>query len=173
MPQSRQKNVPMSLQSSSSRDQDNPHPPLQSPSRTRPWAVTASALLLLLQGVSFFVFGLFHFTALNLDRAQPVEVLIFQLLDNLLPGSVFAPLALLALWASIGFIRLWRRAWLDAMLVQGLSLLLALIIYFNQEQVFVYVIMIYGIFMVIYLHTPDIELAFRVGPTLDNQKHRP
>jgi lysylphosphatidylglycerol synthetase-like protein (DUF2156 family) len=172
VPQPHQKNDPMSLHPPSNRDQDKPHTSLQTPPRTRPWAVTASALLLLLQGVSFFVFGLFHFRELNLDWGQPVGVLIFQLLHNLFPGAVFAPLALLALWASIGLMRLWRRAWLDAMLVQGLSLLLALIIYFNQEQAFDYVIMIYGIFMVVYLHTPDIELTFRVRSTLDNPRRR-
>lgn len=170
MPQAHQKNDPMILPPSSNQDQDNSPAPPQILPQTRPWAVTASALLLLLQAVSFFVFGLFHFRELNLDWGQPVEDLIFQLLHNLLPGAIFAPLALLALWASIGLMRLWRRAWLVAMLVQGLSLLLALIIYFNQEQAFVYVIMIYGIFMVVYLHTPDIELAFRARSTLDNQR---
>jgi hypothetical protein len=47
---------------------------------------------------------------------------------------------------------MWRIAWLMAMLVQGLSLLTALVLYFNQKPGYVYVIMLYSIFMVIYLN---------------------
>ncbi|MBI1882183.1 MAG: hypothetical protein HYR94_28755 [Chloroflexi bacterium] len=119
----------------------------------RPWPVSVLGLLLLLQAVGLFDLGLFFFTGgLGLERSLIVERLIAEPVNALAMGVVFIPLSLLALLAAIGFFWVWRMAWLMAMLLQGLSLLTALVLYFNQKPGYVYVIMLYSIFMVVYLN---------------------
>jgi hypothetical protein len=110
-------------------------------------------LLLLLQAVGLFDLGLYFFSGgLGLERSLIVERFVAEPVNALAMGVVFMPLSLLALLSGISFLGMWRIAWLMAMLVQGLSLLTALVLYFNQKPGYVYVIMLYSIFMVIYLN---------------------
>jgi hypothetical protein len=81
-------------------------------------------------------------------------------------GFVFALLGVLALAAAIGFFRVARGAWLLAVLVQGIDLALALVLYFADRPAFVYGMMVYGIVMVLYLHQADVQAAFRPDDTL-------
>lgn len=148
-------------------------PPLAQPApndstvKTRSGPVTVLGLLLLLQAVGLFDLGLFFFTrGLGLRRSLIVEMLITEPINALAMGIIFIPLALLALLAALGFFRLWRTAWMMAMLTQGLSLLTALLLYFNQRPGYVYVIMLYSIFLVIYLHTAEVSTTFEPAATL-------
>ncbi|HEX6383665.1 MAG TPA: hypothetical protein VF177_03245, partial [Anaerolineae bacterium] len=61
------------------------------------------------------------------------------------------------------FFGLWRNAWLNATLVQGLTLLVALVMYAHAqgERFYVFLMMVYGIFMVVYLHHPDVQATFQ------------
>lgn len=138
---------------------------------SRPWPVTALALLLLLQSLAYFGFGLWRISELNLNWGLSAELLIFGLLANLFTSTIFVPLSLLGLWAAVGFLRVWSSAWLNAMLLQGLSLLTALIVYFNQEPGFVFIIMGYSIVMVIYLLAPDVQNTFRVESAGSQSSH--
>ncbi|MCI0397436.1 MAG: hypothetical protein L0322_21215, partial [Chloroflexi bacterium] len=63
--------------------------------------------------------------------------------------------------AGLGFLGLWRTGWPNAMLVQGLSLLLTLILYFREGPVYIYGLMLYSILMVVYLHHPEVQEAFK------------
>jgi hypothetical protein len=122
-------------------------------SRTPSWPVSVLGLLLLLQAVCLFDLGLYFFSGgLGLERSLIVERFVAEPVNALAMGVVFIPLSLLALLSGISFLGMWRIAWLMAMLVQGLSLLTALVLYFNQKPGYVYVIMLYSIFMVIYLN---------------------
>lgn len=135
--------------------------------KTRSGPVMVLGLLLLLQAVGLFDLGLFFFTrGLGLRRSLIVEMLITEPINALAMGIIFIPLALLALLAALGFFRLWRAAWMMAMLTQGLSLLTALLLYFNQRPGYVYVIMLYSIFLVIYLHTAEVSTTFEPAATL-------
>jgi hypothetical protein len=78
-----------------------------------------------------------------------------------LTGLVFGLLAVLALSAAVGFFRLAPAAWVSAVMVQGAGLLLALLLYFGGRPSYVYLMMLAGIFMVIYLHQADVQAAFR------------
>lgn len=121
--------------------------------KTRPGLVSILGLLLLLQAAGLFDLGLFFFTrGLGLKRSLIVEAFITAPINSLAMSVVFIPLSLLAFLAAIGFFRLWRAAWLMAMLLQGLSLLAALFLYFNQRPGYVYIIMLYSILMVLYLN---------------------
>jgi hypothetical protein len=64
--------------------------------------------------------------------------------------------------AVFNFWRVDKIAWTMGMMAQGLMLLTALIIYFEKgADIYAYVMMAYGIFMVIYLHLPDVVGTFR------------
>lgn len=144
--------------------------PAASTTQPRSGPVTVLGLLLLLQAVSLFDLGLFFFTrGLGLRRSLIVERLITEPINALAMGIILIPLALLALLAAISFFRLWRAAWIMAMLTQGLSLFTALLLYFNQRPGYVYVIMLYSIFLVIYLNTAEISTSFEPAATLTEE----
>ncbi len=144
-------------------------PPPAQVVRRRPWPVTALGLLLLLQALGLFSFGLFHFEKVNLlaRSDQPLGVTGAELLAEITQSSlislVFIPLSLLALVTGIGFLRLWRIAWLNAVLIQGLSLGIAIIFYLQHQPAYVYAIMLYSIFMVIYLHHSEVQSTFNAS----------
>jgi hypothetical protein len=130
-----------------------PQPETFRETQTPSWPVSVLGLLLLLQAVGLFDLGLYFFSGgLGLERSLIVERFVAEPVNALAMGVVFMPLSLLALLSGISFLGMWRIAWLMAMLVQGLSLLTALVLYFNQKPGYVYVIMLYSIFMVIYLN---------------------
>jgi hypothetical protein len=138
--------------------------------KTRPGSVSIVGLLLLLQAGGFFDLGLFFFNSgLGLTRSLVMESLLVEPIHTLAEGIVFLPLSLLALLAAVGFFRMWRAAWVIAMLVQGLSLLTALVLYFNQQPDYVYAIMLYSILMVIYLNTFEVYTTFEPIASLEEE----
>jgi hypothetical protein len=140
--------------------------------KTRPWLVSILGLLLLLQAAGLFDLGLFFFTrGLGLNRSLIVEAFITVPINSLALGVVFIPLALLALLAAIGFFRLWRAAWLMAMLLQGLCLLAALVLYFNQRPGYVYIIMLYSILMVLYLNYFEMSTTLPPAASLEEENN--
>ena len=143
--------------------------------RKRPWPVTAVGLLLLLQAAGLFGLGAVYFAAVYLlDLWAPLsalsaEELFLGVLDKVLMSIIFIPLSLLAILAAISFLRLWRNAWTNAMLLQGFTLLIALILYFTGKPFYVYILMLYSIFMVLYLNYYEVQVAFRLKPVMENQ----
>jgi hypothetical protein len=126
----------------------------------RPWPVTANALLLLAEAGGFALMGALHL--LPLGVLWPLsEALWNTQRAAVVTGFVFALLAVLALAAAIGFGRVAPGAWLLAVLVQGLNLALALVLYFKGRPDYVYLMMLIGVLMVLYLHQSDVQAAFR------------
>ena len=121
---------------------DSPRPSSHPPHR--PWAVSAITWLLVVE-----VFGLVALAVVNLES---------------LAGPAFAALAVLALAATVGFVRLRRGGWVNAVLVQGGGLALALLVFFRWHASYAYAMMAYGILMVLYLHQADVQAAFRLAP---------
>ncbi len=124
--------------------------------------------LLIVETLVLAFSGLLHLlTANEVLRAPEGLVLFYQRLITpngivQIPfGIVFIPLAFLSLFATVGFFRLWPLAWVTAMAVQGLSLLMALILYFQDRPSYIYVIMIYCIFLVAYLQHSEVKRMFR------------
>jgi hypothetical protein len=153
--------------------------PTGKPPRKRPWSVTAVGLLLLLQAVGLFVLGAVYFAIVYLlDFWAPLsalsaEELLLGVVNKVLMSIIFIPLSLLAILTAIGFLRLWRNAWTNAMLLQGFTLLIALIRYFTGKPFYVYVLMLYGIFMVLYLNYHEVQVAFRSKPVIENREEAP
>ncbi len=125
----------------------------------RPWAVTVVGLLLLLQTIALFVLGTasllntsfrFGITAENVLRELP----------HALRGIFLIALAWLGAVVAFHFLRLRATAWLSAMLLQGLTLLMALGVYWRDRTPYCYGMMLYGIFMVLYLQNSVVHNAF-------------
>lgn len=138
-------------------------PPLTSERR---WLVLALGLLLLAQAAGLFSLGSTYFLQL-----QP-SAEVFANLIPLLNSSAFNLLALLALITSIGFLRRQRLAWLFAMTLQSLCLLLALGLYLRGKPAVIYLVLAYSVGMVLYLNVSEVRAAFR-PQTLSRFKRGP
>ena len=124
----------------------------------RSWPVTALGWLLVLQAAGLSVIGLFNY--LHTEMALTEDVLLVEV-RHTFRGLFFVLLAILALLTALGFFRVRPGAWRTAMLVQGLSLLMALVVYYVEKPTYGYAMMAYGIFMVIYLNHDEVQTAFR------------
>ncbi len=72
-------------------------------------------------------------------------------------------LSILAIMAAIGFFRLWRFAWISAMLVQGIVISFLLTVHFTGQTTYIvdYGVMAFAIFIVIYLNYNEVHAIFR------------
>ena len=118
--------------------------PAPQPPYHRPWAVAALSWLLLLETAALLLLAF-------ISIGQPVAVACLAL-------------AILALFAALGFIWVRRGGWVNAVLVQGGGLLVALWLYLGPRPTYCYLIMLAGILMVLYLHQADVQAAFRQAP---------
>jgi hypothetical protein len=123
----------------------------------RPWPVKMLTWLLFFQGIGLVLIGL-----VNVDLGDGLQRI---LIDSSFFASLPA-LGILALVAAIGFMRPRPGAWVMAMLVQGLTLLITLVFYFRYRSgsVFLYAVMVYAIIMVLYLNYAQVPIIFRGHP---------
>ncbi|MFP4344104.1 MAG: hypothetical protein ACLFU8_05365 [Anaerolineales bacterium] len=142
--------------------------------KRRPWAVTALSLLLLLEALILGgTSALLFFTTEALIWTWEVPIFGYEISANLGVAVTAAFLALLALITAPLFFHLRPRAWVLAMLIQGMTLFVCIYLYMGNAMEYVeevalsylfyllYFIMAYGIFMVIYLNHTDVQLTFR------------
>lgn len=150
--------------------------PQSTATKRGPWPIRAIALLLILQAV-----GLVGLNVYNLDK-QMDDLAEFRIdledvntpdkydnlpadqrafVDALLTGIFLAPIAVIAVIASIGFLFLQRFGWLLAMLTQVIILIVCLVLYLGIRPVIIYPIMFYSVLMVLYLNIHEVRLAFR------------
>jgi hypothetical protein len=132
----------------------------------RPWAVKAITWLLF--GQTAVLFGMAVYTLLQLDdftlpHADMSQIIAVLTLLNM--TIVFGSLALLVLAAAFSFLGLWRGGWSISMMAQGLILIVTLILFSFTAPFYVYLLMGYAVFLVLYLHHPDVEAAFHVKDT--------
>lgn len=133
----------------------------QTPRRTRRnWPVLVLGLLLLFQGLGLFFIGGLYAAIIEFDWVFTAEDYLINIPLGL-RGGIFIAIGILAVLAAIGFFRLWPAAWLNAVMVQGTSLLIALFLYFHEKPFYLYLIMIFSIFMVVYLNYSEVKEAFR------------
>ncbi len=126
--------------------------------KKRPWSVTALAILSLLEAVMLLNLGSFK-------MVQLIQIKENNIFIDLAPIGIFSiSLSVLALFAAIGFLRLWKSAWINAMLVQGLVILYLLMVHFTQQITHLvdYGVMTFAIFIVVYLNYNEVQLIFRV-----------
>jgi hypothetical protein len=116
--------------------------------------------LLLFQAIGLVLISAVNFSRLNIEWELIPQDFYVDLPAGL-RGWAFASLAILALITAVRFLRLRHTAWVHAMLLQGLSLLLAIGLYLQERPFYVYLIMLNCIFMVLYLNYSDVQVAFR------------
>ena len=125
----------------------NQHPDL--PAIKRPWAVTTSSRILLLQALVFlFLAWLEAPRAINPSFEESWLALLFFFL------------CIYALLASLNFLRMYAPARNRAMLVQAFNLSLMLILYGGSKPVFMFPLMVLSVFIVMYLQHPDVRESF-------------
>lgn len=155
----------------------------------RPRIVWILSVLLVLQAGGLFMLGVYHFSMSsgpqlfyelfgrwlgggNILALQPVRFFFHQLMVNsattilviaLVESAALFALTVLALWAAVGVFRMWRIGWTQAMLVQGASLLTALILYFINRPRHIFILMATGVFMVLYLNYADLRYYFQTA----------
>lgn len=125
----------------------------------RPWPVRALTFLLGLQAAAVLALALLQlrdWSSLSALLGDPETAFFVPL----------PALALLGLTATLGFIWLRPGAWVIAMLVQGLHLVVTLIFYFlyRQEQPYLFAMMFVAVIMVLYLNYAEVPAVFRAYP---------
>lgn len=133
------------------------------PARVRPWPVTILGYLLLGQAAGLLLTAVYHFVGPAVTWDVLIEAAAARDQASLI-GLILACLACLAGMTAVGFWRMWRQAWLQAMLLQALCLALSLILYYWQKPAFVYLLMAFSIFMVLYLNYYEVRAAFGERP---------
>ena len=129
----------------------------------RSWPIKATAWFLFGQAVALLTLGVLNLLDLGVGANLSPDEALNVFVQGLTGGIIFIALACICLVAAFNFWRVDNIAWTMGMLAQGLLLLTALIIYFEKgAQIYAYTMMAYGIFMVIYLHLPDIIGTFRL-----------
>lgn len=135
------------------------------PKKHRTRLVSIVAFLLALEAAGFLTLALLQW--LRGDLFEKVSI----------PGVgpypfilIFSFLGLLVFMAAVGFYRLWPAAWITAVSVQGISLLLSLVLYATQRPTYIFWIMIFCVILVAYLNHPEVKPAFQHGPSLNDSE---
>ncbi len=127
------------------------------------WWIRLIGLLLLLQGSGLLAISVYLIRWLATQSSQRWDFSSLRKVEAFWASTLFVPLAILTLLTAVSFILLRPMGWLLAMLIQGLTLLSALILYFQWKSDFVYPIMLYCIIMVLYLNSAYVRRVFYDG----------
>jgi hypothetical protein len=138
--------------------------------RRRPWPVTFSAIMLLVQTAILLGVGLYLLSTPPLQGRLDLPWLVEDPpLDHAL-GAESLALALLALAAAVAFLGCRPGGWIAAIIVQGVLLFTALVarFRFTPEELalrslypyLLYPSLLYGVFMVAYLNVLEVRATF-------------
>jgi hypothetical protein len=129
-----------------------PKPPrVVKPRRETPASASISSRLLGVQGLGFLVLAIYT------SPTPPVSEHEFK---ELWIPALFTLLAFLSIFSSLGVMRLRPLAWNLAMLVQGISFILALDFYFGERPAYAYLQMFVGIILVLNLNQSELRRHF-------------
>ena len=127
----------------------------------RSGAINVTTWLLFGQALALLMMGILNLLNLGVGTTLTLEEALGVLIQELTGSIIFIALACIGFVATFNFWRMDQIAWTMGMLTQGLLLLAALIIYFQEgANPYAYIMMAYGIMMVIDLHLPDVIGAF-------------
>lgn len=135
-------------------------PSLVQPAQESYFWVRLIGLFLLFQGGGLLVVSLYLIRWLNGEIPDKQGVFMLREIEALWGSRLFVPLAILTFFAAINFLLLRPMGWLLAMLIQSLTLLSTLILYFQWQSELVYPIMLYCIIMVLYLNSSYVRHCF-------------
>ena len=127
----------------------------------RSGAINVTTWLLFGQALALLMMGILNLLNLGVGTTLTLEEALGVLIQELTGSIIFIALACIGFVATFNFWRMDQIAWTMGTLTQGLLLLAALIIYFEGgANPYAYIMMAYGIMMVIDLHLPDVIGAF-------------
>jgi hypothetical protein len=134
---------------------------------TPKWSVIIVGWLLLLQTLGLVAIAVYNLVGFQVTWSRIAMVANDDPYRALVSG-IYVLIALVAALAAAGFLDRWPHAWLHAMIVQGVSLAVALVSYFRSRPGYIYLVMAYCAFMVLYLNYYEVRAAFaeaeREGP---------
>jgi hypothetical protein len=138
--------------------------------RSRPWAVCAVGLLLLLQAAGYVALSIYLLLPFDWEATaeHPVDIMSPQQIDALCISIILIPAAILAVLSAIGFLCLFRAGWILAMVTQGATLLGCLMLYFDTRPQAIFPVMLYCIAMAFLLNSFDVRIPF-YGRTADHE----
>lgn len=134
--------------------------PLVQPAQRSYLWVRLIGLFLLFQGGGLLAISVYLIRWLNGEIPHKQGLFMLGEMEALWASRFFLPLALLTFFTAINFMLLRPMGWLLAMLIQSLTLLSTLILYFQWQSDFVYPIMLYCIIMVLYLNSSYVRHCF-------------
>ena len=138
----------------------------------RPWPVRLLTLLLLVQAAGFSLATWQRVGGFALDALT--WAMVWTAVTNILSSALaYIVLGMGALLTALLFWLLWRQAWALAILLQGLTLLVVLVEYGRDPTLATYPLMAFAVFMVIYLHNPDIRTTFAPPSLPDEEEFSP
>jgi hypothetical protein len=129
------------------------------------WPVQVLSLLLAGQSLGFLALIGYQIWQIDWEYEFNQPELSQRVLDLLSLNTLLLLLALMLGFTAIGFALVRHSAWLIAMLCQGSTLMLCLLVYFDKSMPFhntnwLYLIMLSCVGMVLYLNNNDVRLAF-------------
>lgn len=130
---------------------------------TRRWPARIVGLLLVIQGVGSLVVSY----RLGMDAGWVGQLSDDFLSPDVLAGlsttGLFALMALVAFVSAAGFVLVRDGAWLLAMVLEVLTLAVALRYHFLDGPDLVYILMAFGTFMVFYINSRPVRTVFHGG----------
>jgi hypothetical protein len=138
--------------------------------RKRSWPITVGGFGLVAQSAAILATGLalWPVNAVQMLSA-PAEAPVGHALLPLLAALTCFLLALAALLTGLTFLRQRPHAWLNALSLQGLTLLGALLLYFRGHHTHSYPLMMFGIAMVVHLNRADVMAPFTLRVPTDRE----
>jgi hypothetical protein len=143
----------------------NEQRPLTAHHRTRPWAVRALSLLLLLQALAYVALCIYLLLPFEWEAMaeDSFDLMPPQQVEAVYISIILIPTAIVAVLSAVGFLFLLRAGWLLAMAVQGGTLLGCLTLYFDTKPQVIFPIMLTCIVMAFFLNSTGVRLAFYSG----------
>ena len=143
--------------------------PLPEPDRQSHRPVRAIGLLLFLEAAVIVALGAYEFSRVDWRLVVSAWVVPSREVGEVGALILFAPAAVLTLFAALGFLLLRRRGWLLGAISQGTVVGVCLFLYAEYEPIYVYPIMAYAVLMILYLNVHDVRAVFYPG----NRKRAP
>jgi len=113
--------------------------------------ISIAGRLLGLQALGFLILAI---------TTAPEAPILPHTFAELWQAGFYIALAGLSVLSALSLLRLRPLAWNFAMLLQGTSLLFALMLYLGERPFYIYPQMIYGIVMVLELNQPELASSF-------------
>lgn len=143
----------------------------------RPWPITLGGLLIFLQGLVFLLLSggamaliaNYSFLLGQLRRMLPPNEIPPELLDPFrfmpplfIEATLGLTLALFLLLNGLRFLQRHPRAWLLAMVLQGVNLLTALLLYWRGSRGLIFIWMLSSLVIVFHLNRAEVLSAFHL-----------